>query len=209
MRFPGPAHFGNFSDGKNQCFRGIRYHSWRAVQRILSWFSSQQNSLHHGHVVGTYCCVTLLSAFSGLRNPPRLLVAGPSSTGSSDSDGGLFAVPTTLPPNSRHGKLFSPSKEAELTFRQHLNSISVSARSYLYARPGSQHLAVWVLRAHMLFALQMQSDFFLPKPRKLRNRHLRKPLVVQVRDPCSSSMCCLAVLLVFWPWHTGFCISDF
>nr|XP_051686251.1 protein cramped-like isoform X3 [Oryctolagus cuniculus] len=87
---------------------------------------------------------------SGLRNPPRpLLVAGPSSTGSGDSDGGLFAVPTTLPPNSRHGKLFSPSKEAELSFRQHLNSIS------------------------------MQSDFFLPKPRKLRKRHLRKPLVVQ------------------------------
>ncbi|XP_077841212.1 protein cramped-like isoform X15 [Macaca mulatta] len=87
---------------------------------------------------------------SGLRNPPRpLLVPGPSGTGSSDSDGGLFAVPTTLPPNSRHGKLFSPSKEAELTFRQHLSSIS------------------------------MQSDFFLPKPRKLRNRHLRKPLVVQ------------------------------
>ncbi|XP_049624034.1 protein cramped-like isoform X3 [Suncus etruscus] len=87
---------------------------------------------------------------SGLRNTPRpLLVAGPSSTGNSDSDGGLFAVPTTLPPNSRHGKLFSPSKETELTLRQHLNSIS------------------------------MQSDFFLPKPRKLRNRHLRKPLVVQ------------------------------
>ncbi|KAB0349516.1 hypothetical protein FD754_014373 [Muntiacus muntjak] len=87
---------------------------------------------------------------SGLRNPPRpLLVASPASTGSSDSDGGLFAVPTTLPPNSRHGKLFFPNKETELTFRQHLSSIS------------------------------MQSDFFLPKPRKLRNRHLRKPLVVQ------------------------------
>uniref|UniRef100_A0A8C4FHI3 Protein cramped-like n=1 Tax=Catagonus wagneri TaxID=51154 RepID=A0A8C4FHI3_9CETA len=87
---------------------------------------------------------------SGLRNPPRpLLVAGASSAGSSDADGGLFAVPTTLPPNSRHGKLFSPSKEPELTLRQHLSSIS------------------------------MQSDFFLPKPRKLRNRHLRKPLVVQ------------------------------
>uniref|UniRef100_A0A8C5L1G3 Protein cramped-like n=1 Tax=Jaculus jaculus TaxID=51337 RepID=A0A8C5L1G3_JACJA len=86
----------------------------------------------------------------GLRNPPRpLLVAAPSSTGSGDSDGGLFAVPTTLPPNSRHGKLFSPSKEAELTFRQHLDSIS------------------------------MQSDFFSPKPKKLRKRHLRKPLVVQ------------------------------
>lgn len=66
----------------------------------------------------------------GLRNPPRpLLVAGSSNTGSSDSDGGLFAVPTTLPPNSRHGKLFSPNKEAELTFRQHLDSISVSAGS--------------------------------------------------------------------------------
>ncbi|NWW92687.1 CRML protein, partial [Rhynochetos jubatus] len=90
------------------------------------------------------------SSSSGLRNLPRsLLVAGPSSSGSTDVDGGLFAVPTTLPPNSRHGKLFLPSKEAELTFRQHLDTIS------------------------------MQSDFFLPKPRKLRNRHLRKPLVVQ------------------------------
>uniref|UniRef100_A0A8C4UVP6 Protein cramped-like n=1 Tax=Falco tinnunculus TaxID=100819 RepID=A0A8C4UVP6_FALTI len=90
------------------------------------------------------------SSSSSLRNLPRpLLVAGPSSSGSTDADGGLFAVPTTLPPNSRHGKLFLPSKEAELTFRQHLDTIS------------------------------MQSDFFLPKPRKLRNRHLRKPLVVQ------------------------------
>uniref|UniRef100_A0A8B9SKB4 Protein cramped-like n=1 Tax=Anas platyrhynchos TaxID=8839 RepID=A0A8B9SKB4_ANAPL len=90
------------------------------------------------------------SSSSGLRNLPRpLLVAGPSSSGNTDADGGLFAVPTTLPPNSRHGKLFLPSKEAELTFRQHLDTIS------------------------------MQSDFFLPKPRKLRNRHLRKPLVVQ------------------------------
>ncbi|XP_064246213.1 protein cramped-like isoform X5 [Passer domesticus] len=90
------------------------------------------------------------SSSSGLRNLPRpLLVASPSSSGSTEADSGLFAVPTTLPPNSRHGKLFLPSKEEELTFRQHLDTIS------------------------------MQSDFFLPKPRKLRNRHLRKPLVVQ------------------------------
>lgn len=69
------------------------------------------------------CCLNLL----GLRNLPRpLLVAGPSNSGSTDADGGLFAVPTTLPPNSRHGKLFLPSKEAELTFRQHLDTISVS-----------------------------------------------------------------------------------
>lgn len=119
----------------------------------------------------------------GLRNPPRpLLVAGPSSTGSSDSDGGLFAVPTTLPPNSRHGKLFSPNKETELTFLQHLNSISVSAR---IAPPAClpTHLVENTLRDRMLFSSQMQSDFFLPKPRKLQNRHLRKPLVVQVRNP--------------------------
>lgn len=62
-----------------------------------------------------------------MRNLPRpLLVANPSSSGSTEADSGLFAVPTTLPPNSRHGKLFLPSKEAELTFRQHLDTISVS-----------------------------------------------------------------------------------
>lgn len=79
-------------------------------------------------LLGEYRYIHSPSPLSGLRNPPRpILVAGSSSTGSSDSDGGLFAVPTTLPPNSRHGKLFSPNKETELTFLQHLNSISVSA----------------------------------------------------------------------------------
>uniref|UniRef100_A0ACB8FKZ6 Protein cramped-like n=1 Tax=Sphaerodactylus townsendi TaxID=933632 RepID=A0ACB8FKZ6_9SAUR len=90
-----------------------------------------------------------VSSPSGLRNPSRSLLAGPTSSGGSDADCGLFAVPTTLPPNSRHGKPFLPSKEMELSIRQHLDTIS------------------------------MQSDFFLPKPKKLRNRHLRKPLVVQ------------------------------
>uniref|UniRef100_A0A8C6XND8 Protein cramped-like n=1 Tax=Naja naja TaxID=35670 RepID=A0A8C6XND8_NAJNA len=88
---------------------------------------------------------------SGFRNPSKpLLVASCSSSSSNpDADGGLFAIPTTLPPNSRHGKLFLQNKEADLSFRQCLDTIS------------------------------MQSDFFLPKPRKLRSRHLRKPLVVQ------------------------------
>ncbi|XP_060642362.2 protein cramped-like isoform X1 [Anolis sagrei] len=90
------------------------------------------------------------SSSSGLRNSSRpLLLADPSNSESADADRSLFAVPTTLPPNSRHGKLFLQSKEAELSFRQRLDTIS------------------------------MQSDFFLPKPRKLRSRHLRKPLVVQ------------------------------
>ncbi|RXM98644.1 Protein cramped-like [Acipenser ruthenus] len=87
----------------------------------------------------------------GVRNLPRsLVVPGSAGTSSGDVDSGVFAVPTTLPPNSRHGKMFSPNKEAELAFRQQLDSIS------------------------------MQSDIFLPKQRKFRNRHLRKPLVVQV-----------------------------
>ncbi|XP_071389450.1 protein cramped-like [Centroberyx affinis] len=84
---------------------------------------------------------------SGGRNLPRSLLG---STAGSDSEGGVFAVPTTLPPNSsRHSRMFSPNKEAELAFRQQLDSIS------------------------------MQSDLFLSKQRKPRNRQLRKPLVVQ------------------------------
>ncbi|XP_036445645.1 protein cramped-like isoform X2 [Colossoma macropomum] len=60
------------------------------------------------------------AASTGGRNLPRsLLVSG------GDTDGGVFAVPTTLPPNSsRHLRMFSPNKEAELAFRQQLDSIS-------------------------------------------------------------------------------------
>ncbi|XP_008303459.1 protein cramped-like [Stegastes partitus] len=84
---------------------------------------------------------------SGGRNLPRSLLG---STAGSDAEGGVFAVPTTLPPNSsRHNRMFSPNKEAELAFRQQLDSIS------------------------------MQSDLFLSRQRKPRNRQLRKPLVVQ------------------------------
>ncbi|MGH0146588.1 UNVERIFIED_CONTAM: hypothetical protein FKN15_043003 [Acipenser sinensis] len=61
----------------------------------------------------------------GVRNLPQsLVVPGSAGTGSGDVDSGVFAVPTTLPPNSRHGKMFSPNKEAELAFRQQLDSIS-------------------------------------------------------------------------------------
>ncbi|KAJ7990061.1 hypothetical protein DPEC_G00310940 [Dallia pectoralis] len=53
------------------------------------------------------------------RNLPRSLL-----TSGVDSDRGVFAVPTTLPPNSsRHSRMFSPNKEAELAFRQQLDSI--------------------------------------------------------------------------------------
>ncbi|XP_041856122.1 protein cramped-like isoform X2 [Melanotaenia boesemani] len=84
---------------------------------------------------------------SGGRNLPRALLG---STAGSESEGSVFAIPTTLPPNSsRHNRMFSPNKEAELAFRQQLDSIS------------------------------MQSDLFLSRQRKPRNRQLRKPLVVQ------------------------------
>ncbi len=67
---------------------------------------------------------TEIDVFStGGRNLPRSLLA---SVG--DSEG--FAVPTTLPPNSsRQLRMFSPNKEAELAFRQQLDSISVSCVS--------------------------------------------------------------------------------
>ncbi|XP_029292972.1 protein cramped-like isoform X2 [Cottoperca gobio] len=83
---------------------------------------------------------------SGGRNLSRSLLG---STAGSDAESSVFAVPTTLPPNSsRHNRMFSPNKEAELALKQQLDSIS------------------------------MQSDLFLSRQRKPRNR-LRKPLVVQ------------------------------
>uniref|UniRef100_W5JZB1 Protein cramped-like n=1 Tax=Astyanax mexicanus TaxID=7994 RepID=W5JZB1_ASTMX len=80
------------------------------------------------------------------RNLPRsLLVTG------GEGDGGVFAVPTTLPPNSsRHLRMFSPNKEAELAFRQQLDSIS-------------------------------SDIFLTKQRKVGRGRPLRKPLVVQQR----------------------------
>ncbi|XP_048465486.1 protein cramped-like isoform X1 [Rhincodon typus] len=93
------------------------------------------------------------AAASGMRNVQKTLVvpcsSGSSGSSSSDADSGVFAVPTILPPNSRHNKIYSPSKETDLTFRQRLDSFS---------RP---------------------PDIYLPKQRKLRNNRPRKPLVVQ------------------------------
>ncbi|XP_029016024.1 protein cramped-like isoform X2 [Betta splendens] len=70
---------------------------------------------------------------SGGRNLPRSLLG---STAASDSEGGVFAVPTTAPPNSsRHNRMFSPNKEAELAFRQQLDSISRKPRSRQLRKP--------------------------------------------------------------------------
>ncbi|XP_077415404.1 protein cramped-like isoform X2 [Vanacampus margaritifer] len=106
---------------------------------------------------------------SGARNFPRSLLSS-SGAAASDSEGNVFAVPTTLPPNSsRHSRMFSPNKEAELALRQQLDSIS------------------------------MQSDLFFSRPRKPRNK-LRKPLVVQrtllprTTGDTSQHVCSLSIL---------------
>ncbi|XP_037112212.1 LOW QUALITY PROTEIN: protein cramped-like [Syngnathus acus] len=106
---------------------------------------------------------------SGARNLPRSLL-GSSGAAGSDAEGNVFAVPTTLPPNSsRHNRMFSPNKEAELALKQQLDSIS------------------------------MQSDLFLSRPRKPRNK-LRKPLVVQrtllprTTGDTSQHVCSLSIL---------------
>ncbi|XP_071976360.1 protein cramped-like isoform X2 [Engystomops pustulosus] len=97
------------------------------------------------HLQSTFSPPSNTSGFRNLSRP--LLFGGPLGSVTTSSDGAVFAVPTMLPPNSRHSKISSPSKESEAAGRQHLDAIS--------------------------------SEFFLPKPKKPRSRHLRKPLVVQ------------------------------
>ncbi|XP_040296080.1 protein cramped-like isoform X2 [Bufo bufo] len=97
------------------------------------------------HLQSTFSPTSSTSGFRNLSRP--LLFGGPMGSVTTSSDGAVFAIPTMLPPNSRHAKISSPSKESEVAGRQHLDALS--------------------------------SDFFLPKPKKPRSRHLRKPLVVQ------------------------------
>lgn len=66
---------------------------------------------------------------AGFRNLSRPLVfSGPLGSVTTSCDGAVFAVPTMLPPNSRHTKISSPSKETEATGRQQLDTISVSTK---------------------------------------------------------------------------------
>lgn len=127
----------------------------------------------------------LFQSCSGGRNLPRSLLG---STAVGESESSVFAVPTTLPPNSsRHNRMFSPNKEAELAFRQQLDSISVSQNNASFfclcqLYKDIIHVLTSINMCFFLFFFsQMQSDLFLSRQRKPRNRQLRKPLVVQVR----------------------------
>lgn len=126
------------------------------------------------------------SSSLGLRNPPRpLLVASPASTGSSDSDGGLFCCPSNVAAQQPAWKALLSQQGDRAAFRRHLDSISVSGLPFPHPTPGCQAARCGQgALSPALSSPQMQSDFFLPKPRKLRGlQHLRKPLVVQVSTP--------------------------
>ncbi|KAJ0058480.1 hypothetical protein NL108_016086, partial [Boleophthalmus pectinirostris] len=111
------------------------------IAGIRSPSFSRQQSVRGGRLL--HANAGLYTFYTSGRSLSRSLLG-------SDSEGGVFAVPTTLPPNSsRHNRMFSPNKEAELALKQQLDSIS------------------------------MQSDLFFSRQRKPRNRQLRKPLVVQ------------------------------
>ncbi|XP_041432847.1 protein cramped-like isoform X2 [Xenopus laevis] len=111
------------------------------LSRNPSCLQSQPTPQIHPHFTST-------SSTPGFRNHPRpLLVGNPLGSVTSTTDGGVFAVPTMRPPNSRHSKVSSPGKESGSPVRQPLDAIS--------------------------------PEFFLPKSKKPRSRHPRKPLVVQ------------------------------
>lgn len=156
--------------------------SIQLIQRTASLMSHKEHTVSHIILGSTLAVSYLCLCSSAGRNLPRSLL-GPTVGG--DSEGGVFAVPTTLPPNSsRHNKMFSPNKEAELAFRQQLDSISVRHKNLKLVE--QRRRLVCRSNMHVLISicmlLQMQSDLFPSRQRKPRNRQLRKPLVVQVRE---------------------------
>ncbi|KAE8579225.1 hypothetical protein XENTR_v10023951 [Xenopus tropicalis] len=90
------------------------------LSRNPSCLQSQLTPQIHSHFPST-------SSTPGFRNLPRpLLVGNPLGSVTSTTDGGVFAVPTMRPPNSRHSKVSSPGKESGSPVRQPLDAISVS-----------------------------------------------------------------------------------
>ncbi|XP_063286674.1 protein cramped-like isoform X1 [Pelobates fuscus] len=117
-------------------------------RKVVTLLSRNPDILRTQSVPQIHATFTQQSSTSGFTNLPRpLLIRGPLAAVPTSSDVGVFAVPTMLPPNSRHTKPPSPGKESEIPNHQQLDAIN--------------------------------SDFFLPKAKKPRSRHPRKPLVVQ------------------------------
>ncbi|KAM4698819.1 LOW QUALITY PROTEIN: protein cramped-like [Rhinophrynus dorsalis] len=114
--------------------------------KVIALLSRDPNCLQAQPTPHIHTHFSPSSSATGFRNLARpLLVSSPLGTVTGTTDG-VFAVPTMLPPNSRHAKFSSPGKNRDSSHQQP-NAIS--------------------------------SEFFLPKPKKQRSRHLRKPLVVQ------------------------------
>ncbi|KAI4875634.1 hypothetical protein NFI96_031666, partial [Prochilodus magdalenae] len=129
------------------------------------------------------------AASTGGRNLPRsLLVSG------GDGDGAVFAVPTTIPPNSsRHLRMFSPNKEAELAFRQQLDSISSDIflpkpRKMGRGRPLRKPLVVQIV---MLFILQSS---FVSDSEGISVFALQRTLVPRTTGDTSQHVCSFSIL---------------
>ncbi|XP_053550724.1 protein cramped-like isoform X2 [Bombina bombina] len=88
------------------------------LSRNSDCFRSQPTT----HIAANFSPTSSNSGFRNLARP--LLVSNPLGPVAASTDGGVFAVPTMRPPNSRHAKLTSPNKESEMSSRQQLEAIS-------------------------------------------------------------------------------------
>ncbi|KAM8960176.1 protein cramped-like [Pelodytes ibericus] len=94
-------------------------------RKVIALLSRNPESLRPQPTPHMHTNFPSASSTSGFRNLPRpLLVGSPLGTVTNSSDGGVFAVPTMLPPNRRHPKLSSPNQESEIASRQQLDTIS-------------------------------------------------------------------------------------
>ncbi|XP_078461235.1 protein cramped-like [Lampetra fluviatilis] len=99
------------------------------------------------------------------------------TTGRSDDD--LFRVPSALPPASRYGRPLSPSKEAEITFRQQLDSIN-QAEIFL-----PQHRK---LRTRMLRKPLVVQRSLMPRPAGHSLRHMYSLAIVPSSSVAGTGM---------------------
>ncbi|CAM9742020.1 unnamed protein product [Lampetra planeri] len=110
------------------------------------------------------------------------------TTGRSDDD--LFRVPSALPPASRYGRPLSPSKEAEITFRQQLDSIN-QAEIFL-----PQHRK---LRTRMLRKPLVVQRSLMPRPAGHSLRHMYSLAIVPSSSVAAAHSLCNVLINLLSP----------
>lgn len=90
----------------------------------------------------------------------------------------LAAQPNVFPQQGSRARPQTAARLYQCKTEQCSISYTNCTKTKLAYRPHAQML----ICCFLLFFLQMQSDLFLARQRKPRNRQLRKPLVVQVRE---------------------------